>query len=97
MTNKPATAPRPEAVKMAKQIMGDGPMALTTAEANALRGMVKKLLGQVTELQGLNSMMALALYRKRLQVVHREHKDGTISFDLEPASEPAADVPVTVN
>lgn len=96
MKDKPTTEQRP-AVKMAKQIMGEGPMALTTAEANALRAMVKKLLGQVTELQGLNSMMALALYLKRLQVVHEEHEDGTISFDLEPASDPAADVPETVN
>ena len=89
--------PRP-AVSMAAKVTGEGKIKLTTAEANALRAMVRQLLGQVTELQGLNSAMALALYRKRLQVVHREHDDGTISFDLENAPpDPASDVAETVN
>ena len=31
-------------------------------------------------------MMALGLYRKRLQVIHHEHDDGTVSFDLTVAA-----------
>ena len=71
---------------MAKKLEGDGPIDLTKAEATelrcALRAVFKK---RDNQLQGLNTMMALALYRKRLQVVHRDHDDGSISFDLEPA------------
>ena len=96
MADTPTTEPRP-AASMAAQVTGEGPMALTTPEANALRAVIKKLLGQVTELQRLNSMMAHALAGKRLQVVHQEHEDGTISFDLEPAPDPAADAPETIN
>ena len=61
--------------------------------------MIKNLLGQVTELQGLNTAMAAALYRKRLMVVHEEHEDSwTVSFDLQPAPpDPLEDTPATVN
>ena len=31
----------------------------------------------------INTAMALAIYRKRLQVIHHEHDDGSISFDLQ--------------
>ena len=94
MTNEP----RAESVTMAAKVTGNGPMALTTAEANALRAVIKNLLGQVTELQGLNTAMAAALYRKRLMVVHEEHEDGTVSFDLQPAPpDPLEDTPATVN
>ena len=99
MTTEPQTS------SMAVKLKGDGPITLTTDEANELRDTIRAvfkrdagLLGQVTELQGLNTMMALGLYRKRLQVVHREHEDGTISFDLEPAPpDPVTDTPATVN
>ena len=37
--------------------------------------------------------MGLAIYRKRLQVIHEEHDDGSVSFDLQPA--PPDDEPVT--
>ena len=98
MSDTPTTAPRPESVTMAAKVTGEGPINLTTAEANALRGMVRQLLGQVTELQGLNTMMALGLYRQRLQVIHHEHEDGTVSFDLQPAPPDPADVtPETIN
>ena len=86
---------------MAAKLKGTGALTLTKAEANELRDSLRAvfkrddvLQGQVTELQGLNTAMALGLYRKRLQVVHREHEDGTISFDLENAPPPATE---TVN
>ena len=97
MTDKPTTEQR-AAASMAKQVMATGPIALTTPEADALRAVIEKLLGQVTELQGLNTIMAAALYRKRLMVVHEEHDDGTVSFNLEPAPpDPADDAPATLN
>ena len=100
MTEKPTTA-----ASMAAKLKGDGALTLTADEANELRDSLRAvfkrddvLQGQVTELTGLSNMMALALYRKRLQVVHHEHEDGTISFDLEPAPpDPLEDVPATVN
>ena len=86
---------------MAGKLRGNGPITLTKGESNELRDTIlavfkrdNQLQGQVTELQGLNTMMSLALYRKRLQVVHREHEDGTISFDLQNAPPPITE---TVN
>ena len=99
MTTKPKTS------TMAAKLKGSGPITLTKAEANELRDTVRTVLqrddvlqGRVTELQGLNTMMALGLYRKRLQVIHHEHDDGTVSFDLQPAPlDPLEDAPATVN
>ena len=99
------TTEKPKTSSMAAKLKGDGPITLTTDESNELRDSLRAvfkrddvLQGQVTELTGLSNMMALALYRKRLQVVHHEHEDGTISFDLEPAPpDPLEDVPATVN
>ena len=90
---------------MAAKLKGDGPITLDADEANELRDSIRAvfkrddvLQGRVTELQGLNTMMALGLYRKRLQVVHHEHDDGTVSFDLQPAPpDPLEDAPATVN
>ena len=101
MTTKPKTSRS----TMAAKLKGDGPITLTTDEADELRASLRALFkrddvlqGRVTELQGLNTAMALALYRKRLQVIHHEHKDGTISFDLEPAPpDQAVEVPATIN
>ena len=87
--------PRPECLSMAKAIEGDGPIALTTREADALRSAITMMLKELTELRGLNTAMALGLYRKRLQVVHHEHDDGTVSFDLQPA--PPDDAPGAVH
>ena len=98
MMDTPQTAPRAQSVTMAAKVTGEGPMVLTTAEANALRAVVKKLLGDLSLAQGVNTAMLLALYRKRLQVVHHEHEDGTISYDLQPAPpDPAEDALATVN
>ena len=100
MTTKPKTT----ALSMAAKLEGDGPITLTTAEANELRDTLQglfewddQLLGQITQLQELNTMMALGLYRKRLQVVHHEHSDGTISFDLQPTPPEPDDKPATMN
>ena len=83
---------------MAAKVTGEGPLHLDADEADALRAVVKKLLGQVTELQGLNIAMVAGLFRRRLQVIHEEHADGTISFDLAPAPpDPLEETPATVN
>ena len=86
------TTEKPKTSSMAAKLKGDGPITLTTDESNELRDSLRAvfkrddvLQGQVAELQGLNTMMALGLYRKRLQVIHHEHDDGTVSFDLQPA------------
>ena len=42
----------------------------------------------------MNSGFMAALYRKRLQLVHEEHDDGSVSFDLQPAP-PDDEPPVT--
>ena len=99
------TTEKPKTSSMAAKLKGDGPITLTTDESNELRDSLRAvfkrddvLQGRVTELQGLNTMMALGLYRKRLQVVHYEHDDGTVSFDLQPAPpDPLEDAPATVN
>ena len=45
--------PRPECLSMAKAIEGDGPIALTTREADALRSAITMMLKELTELRGL--------------------------------------------
>ena len=88
----------PEESSMAAKLKGDGPLELTEDEANELRDTLRAVFKRDNQLQGLNTMMSLALYRKRLQVVHRDHDDGSISFDLEPAPpDPLEDVPAIVN
>ena len=79
-------------------------MVLTTAEANALRGMVREMLelqshlqAQVLELSNLTTAMTTALKGRQLQLTHIEHEDGTISFDLEHAPSQVADKPATMN
>ena len=96
--------PKPTS-SMAAKLKGDGPITLDADEANELRDSIRAvfkrddvLQGQVTELQGLNTMMALGLYRKRLQVIHHEHDDGTVSFDLQPAPpDPLKYAPANLN
>ena len=86
------------ASSMAAKLKGDGPITLTTAEANELRDSIRAVFKRDNQLQALNTMMALGLYRKRLQVIHHDHEDGTISFDLQPAPpDPLEDTPPTVN
>ena len=103
MTDTPTTPTTTDSTM--EKIKGDGPITLTKDEANELRDTIRAvfkrdagLLGQVTELQALNTMMSLALYRKRLQVIHHDHEDGTISFDLQPAPpDPLEDATETWN
>ena len=83
---------------------GDG-LTLTPAEATAFKLMMGAMHqrqveadSQLTLAQGVNTAMLLALYRKRLQVIHEEHEDGTVSFDLQPAPpDPLEETPATVN
>ena len=73
----------------------DGPLHFDAVEAETLRVLVLGLQEQVKLCQMVNTATALALQRHRLQLVHHEHEDGTISYDLQP--QPEQDEPVTVN
>ena len=83
---------------------GDG-LTLTPEETTAFKLMMASMHqrqvdtdGQLALAQTCNCAMALALYRKRLQVIHHDHDDGTVSFDLQPAPpDPAEVTPETIN
>ena len=50
--------PRPEASSMAAKLKGNGPITLTTAEANELRDSIRAVFKRDDVLQALNTMMA---------------------------------------
>ena len=75
------------------------PEAFTPEELKQIHGAFEDITQENLQLRRLNSAMGLAIYRKRLQVIHEEHDDGSVSFDLQPAppnDEPDTK-PVTVN
>ena len=87
--------------KILNLVEGEG-LTLTPAEAAAFTRMMGamhqrqvKADERLCELQGLNVAMSAALYRKRLQVVHTEHDDGSVSFDLQPKGEQPSDAEPT--
>ena len=79
------------------KLCGDGeePVVLTKGDLAQLRAAFEDVSTTNLKLTGMVRGMAAALYRKRLQVVHHEHDDGSVSFDLQPA--PPDDAPVSVN
>ena len=92
MKNKKQTA---KTTLVDKLLGKKGPVVLTTAELRQLRKAFEDIGQTNLRLTGMVRGMAAALYRKRLQVVHYEHADGSVSFDLQPA--PPDDEPVSVN
>ena len=90
MKNKKQTA-----TLVDKLLAKKGPAAFTKGELAQLRAAFEDVSTTNLRLTGMVRGMAAALYRKRLQVVHHEHDDGSVSFDLQPA--PPDDEPVTVN
>ena len=88
---------------MAAQLTGDGPIALSQGEANALRAMLRQMIklegtlqSQGLELSNINTAMVAALKRNSFRLTHQEHDDGTITFDLENVPQ-RPDEPVSVN
>ena len=66
------------------KMRSEGPVVLTKGELRQLDTVFADLIQTNLKLARLNSAMGLAIYRKRLQVVHEEHDDGSVSFDLIP-------------
>ena len=73
---------------MAAKVTAEGPIEMTTSEANTLRVMVKDLIEQLTIAQGVNLALAEALTRQGFQLTHHEHSDGSVSYDLQNAPQP---------
>ena len=71
-----------------------GGLSLTLPEADALTTEFELLLQRVAGLSNVNLAMAEAIKRQGFQVVHQEHEDGRVSFDLQRAPD---DEHVTVN
>ena len=66
----------------------DGPVSLDADEAATLKIIMLGLQKQLHIAQETNLVVAAALYRKHLQVVHREHDDGTFEVDLVRKPDP---------
>ena len=73
----------------------DGPLHFNATEADTLRVLMLGLQRQAHIAQQVNIVVAAALYRKHLQIVHHENSDGTFTVDLRPA--PPDDAPVAVH
>ena len=67
----------------------DGPVSFDEEEAATLKVIMLGLQKQLSIAQQTNYAIAAALYRKHLQVVHREqHDDGTYEVDLVRKPDP---------
>ena len=98
MTTEPQTS------TMAAKLKGDGPITLTTDEANELRDTIRtvlqrdtQLLLQLGQLQATNQVnicMAEALQRQGFVMKSVPQPDGTVAWDLQPKPQP---IPETVN
>ena len=75
------------------KMRSEGPVVLTKGELQQLQAAFADLIQTNLKLSRMVSGMSLAIYRKRLQVIHEEHDDGSVSFDLQPA--PPDDEPDT--
>ena len=60
-----------------------GGLSLTLPEADVLTAEFALLLQRVAGLSNVNLAMAEAIKRQGFQVVHQEHEDGSVGFDLE--------------
>ena len=82
---------------MAEKVTGitDKPVTFTGPEAQALGALVRRLYEHNRELDFYKTAMGLAIIRNGLEVIHHEHEDGTVSFDLQPKPEPNEPTPIT--
>ena len=67
-----------------EKLRSDGPETFAGEELRQLQAAFENIGQENLQLRRLNSAMGLAIYRKRLQLVHEEHADGSVSFDLIP-------------
>ena len=74
-----------------------GPVVFTRGEVKQLQVAFEDVTQTNLKLDRMVRGMALAIYRKRLQVIHHEHDDGSVSFDLENAPATQADAPEPMN
>ena len=93
---KPRDPQQTEKTSLIDKMSHEGPVTLSKSEKRQLQKAFSDLTQANLELRRLNSAMGLAIYRKRLQVTHEEHSDGSVSFDLVPDTEPDTK-PITVN
>ena len=82
---KPRKPKRTAKTSLIDKLRSGGPVVLTKGELAQLRAAFEDVSTTNLRLTGMVRGMAAALYRKRLQVVHHEHDDGSVSFDLQPA------------
>ena len=100
MTDQRTPVERSMNDKMLNIMKGDG-LTLTPAEATAFKLMMGPMHqrqvdtdSQLTIAQGVNRAMREAIGRQGFQLTHREHSDGSVSYDLQNAPQPP---PETVN
>ena len=77
------------------KLRSGGPETFTGEELGRLLAAFENVTQENLQLRRMNSGFAAGLYRKRLQLVHEDHADGSVSFDLQPA--PPDDAPMSVN
>ena len=92
---------RPAVSTMAAKLKGDGPMALTKAEANELRDTVRavlqrdsQLLMRLVQLEATNQVnicMAEALQKQGFVMLAELNPDGTTGWNLQNKPQPAAE------
>ena len=77
---------------------GDG-LTLTAAETLSFKLMMGAMHqqqvdtdAQLTIAQGVNRAMREAIARQGFQLTHVEHDDGTVSYDLQAAPQPTAEI-----
>ena len=75
----------------------DGPLQFDATEAESLRVIMMGLERALSVAQQTNYVIAAALYRKHLTIVHHENDDGTFTVDLQPAPPDPTDTPMTIN
>ena len=83
--------------KILNMVEGEG-LTLTPAEATAFKLMMGAMHqrqvdadGQLTIAQSVNLAMIEALTRQGFRLTHREHSDGSVSYDLQNAPQPTTD------
>ena len=67
------------------KLRSGGPETFTKGELGELLAAFEDVTQENLKLTRMVDGFAAGLYRKRLQLVHEEHDDGSVSFDLQPA------------
>ena len=75
---------------LSKKIEGHeaGPLQFDEVEMGSLKVLMQHLIREAYTAQQTNVVIAAALYRKNLQIVHHEEADGTFTVDLVAKPEP---------